>query len=509
MDLRLLLAEAAARYHDKTLIVSGERKVTCAELDIESNAVANALLRMGLEKGDRVALLLSNSPDFVAIYFGIVKIGAIVVALDPKYRLPELTALFDDCTPKVLIGESAQLEALTPALPGFTSVKHVIDMDGGSRFPSFREMVRDASTKPVTVPLSPDDVAQIAYTSAPTFSPKGSVLLHGRIVTEVWISGEGYQQTEKDIGILFAAPMHHAVGMVLVMLTCMSRGSTVVMVPGLSIPTLTQTINSMGATMLLAVPFVYTIMIQMAKEEGVQHELKSLRLCGSGGAPLFPEVRTMFRKLYGHELVDFWGLTEATGHVTCQAIDNSGSQSSVGKPLPGWQVRIVDDDGHELPPGKDGEIIVHGPIMQGYYNKPETTAKAIRNGWLYSGDIGRLDRNGELYITGRKKDMIIVKGQNVYPSDIEHVLRLHPKIAEAVALGIHDKVRGEVVGAVISLKKGETLTDQEVRHFCLNNMANYKTPKEIIFLNQLPRTGAGGISKKDIREQLSLPAPFK
>jgi len=250
----------------------------------------------------------------------------------------------------------------------------------------------------------------------------------------------------------------------------------------------------------MGVPFIFILMVHMAEEEGIKHDLSSLRLCCAGGASMSTDIMKRFQQLYGLDVVQFWGLTEATAHLTRQPIDGTGKLGSVGKALPGWEVKIVDDNGKELPLNQSGEIIVSGPIMKGYYNNPRATAEAIRDGWLYTGDIGRADEDGELFILDRKKEMIIAKGQNIYPSDIEDVLYTHPKVAEAAVVGIPDELRGEVVRAVISLKEGEAATEQEIKRFCLERIANYKVPKQVIFLDSLPKTATGKIRKEDLKK---------
>jgi long-chain acyl-CoA synthetase len=193
-------------------------------------------------------------------------------------------------------------------------------------------------------------------------------------------------------------------------------------------------------------------------------------------------------------------MTESSAHVTCQSLDGAGRPDSVGKALPGWELKIVDDNDKELPPNEVGEIIVRGPIMKGYYNNPQATAEAIKDGWLHTGDMGKVDEDGEVFLlAGRKKDVIIAKGQNIYPSDIEEVLHFHPKVAEAVVVGISDKVRGEVPKAVIRLKAGEAATEQEIKYFCREHLADYKVPRQIGFMDSLPKTADGRIDKGGLK----------
>jgi long-chain acyl-CoA synthetase len=261
-----------------------------------------------------------------------------------------------------------------------------------------------------------------------------------------------------------------------------------------------ETIEKERVTIFTGVPFIFILMVNTAEEEGIKHDLSSLRLCYAGGAPISTDIMKRFHQLYGLAVVQFWGLTEATSHLTCQPIDGTGKLGSVGKALPGWKVKIVDDNSEDLPPNKPGEMIVSGPMMKRYHNNPQATAETIRDGWLYTGDIGKADEDGELFILGRKKEMIIAKGQNIYPSDIEDVLHTYPKIAEAAVVGIPDELRGEVIRAVVSLKAGETATEQEIKRFCLDRIANYKVPRQVIFLDSLPKTAAGKIRKEDLKK---------
>ena len=500
MNLKLMLEQSAKRYGGKTAVAMGDSRLSYAQLDEASNKVANALMGMGVKKGDRVAVLLPNSPEFAAIYFGVVKIGAIAVPLDIRYRMDELTSLFDDFQPKVLVSESPTLEPIVPALGRFSYIEQVIDLGGKykGKFISYQEMMSASSAQAVKVELEPGDIAHIAYTSGPTLRPRGVVLSHQSLVQEAAISAKGFRQTDKDIVVLFALPMHHAFGLVVVLLTAVSKGSTVVMLPGLSIDSLLEVIEREKATIFMAVPFVHTLIVNAAETEGIHHDLSSLRLWGTAGAAMPANIGQKIKQHFGLSAVDFWGMTESSAHVTCQSVDGAWKPGSVGKALPGWELKIVDDNGRELPLNQSGEIIVRGPIMKGYYNNPRATAQAVKDGWLYTGDLGKIDEDGEVFLTGRSKDIIIVKGQNVYPSDIEAVLYTHPKVAGAVVVGIPDEIRGETIKAFISLKEGEAAAEQEIKHFCREHMADYKVPRQITFVDSLPRTAAGKIDKQSL-----------
>ena len=512
MNLKLMLEEAAGKYRGKVAIVSGDCRLSYTDLDEAANKVASALLGMGVEKGDRVALLLSNSPEFVTTLFGIVKTGAMAVPLDVYCHVNELTSLFNDFKPRVLVADGDALEQVVSALPTLKSIENVIEVGGGSggRFHSYQEIMQASLVAKVESEIAPDDTAVVLYSSCSSYNPRGVMLSHRSLVNEAVISANGFQQTGRDIMMLFALPMYHVMGLVAGLLASIYSGSTIVMVPGtgLSLSSFLETIEKERGTIWLGVPYIFGLAADMAEKEGVSHNLGSLRLCGSAGAPLPLSTAQKFKKYYGFSLIDFWGLTEATCHVTCSPVSGDGRPGSVGKALPGWQVKIVDGKGGEMPSGRSGEIIVKGPAMQGYYNNPQATAQVMADGWLHTGDIGSFDVDGNLYITGRKKETVIVKGQNIHPSDLEVVLSAHPQVAEVAVIGVPDELRGEVVAAVIALKKGEVTTEYDLRRFCLEHLASYKAPKQFIFLDSLPRTASGEIDKEGIRQQLSIPSIF-
>lgn len=510
MNLKLMLARLAARYGDKTAIVCEEQRLSYSDLDKASNKVANALIEMGVNKGDRIVLLLNNSPEYVVTYFGIVKIGAIAVPLDPKYKVDELTSLFADCQPRILVAESPVLEPLIPLLPGFKSIERVIDLSSKftGQFLTYKEMVSSSPATPVKVEPDGDDVANISYTAGPAFHPKGAALTHRAIEVESIVSAEGFGMTDKDIVLLFALPLHHSAGLIIVLLTTLSQGGTVVMLSGLSLSTLAEAIVKEKVTVFIGVPFIFALMVREAEAEGFKPDLSSLRLCAGGGSAVSVELTRQFKQHFGYTIAQFWGLTEATAHVSCQLLNGRDKPGSVGPLLRGWEIKVVDENGREMPPNQDGELILRGLMMKEYYHNPGATAVAIKDGWLYTGDIGRVDEDQNVFITGRKKDMIIIKGQNIYSSDVENVLLRHPEVTEAAAIGIPDGLRGEIIGAAILLKPGAKTTETEIKRFCLDHLANYKVPKQFFFVESLPKTATGKIDKESLRARLSLPPIF-
>jgi len=490
INLKSILKNAVERFAGKTAIVMGDRRVSFTELDEASNKVANALIKMGVKKGDRVATIQASNPEFVTVFFGIIKSGGIAVPLDARYTADELANVFGDCQPKVLIAENQPLESLVPALPQFDSVTHVITFatEHTGEFYSYRQIMADSPAAVTNVEISPDDIAVISYTGGPTQNPHGVALSHRSISTEALTSAEVFEQTDKDVLMQFALPMYHMFGLTAVLLASIAQGSTVVAVPGTgrSIHNFMEAVERERGTIYFGVPYIYALMINVARREGIKHDLSSLRLCISGGAPLDIEITRLFKRYYGFSLLDIWGQTETVSQVTVSPVNGTGSVGSSGKPMPCWEMRIFDDNDNEMPPGHEGEIVVRGPVMSSFYNKPGATAEIMRGGWLHTGDVGRIDEDGYLFITGRKRRILILKGQNIFPSDIEDILNAHPKIAEARIVGVPDIIRGETVKALIRLKPGETATEQEIRQYCQGRMADYKLPREIIFTDTLP-----------------------
>ncbi|OGO44120.1 MAG: hypothetical protein A2Z05_00420 [Chloroflexi bacterium RBG_16_60_22] len=490
MDLRSVLESAAARFAAKTAIVIGDRRVTFAQLEADANRVAHALVKMGVKKGDRVAMIQASNPEFVAVFFGIIKAGGIAVPLDARYIPNELARIFNDCLPRVLAVEDPSLKALLPEMSRFKSIDHVIavNAEGNERTIGYQQILAENPPSRLKVPISPGDTAVISYTGGPTQEPHGVELSHRSVCTEAINSAEVFEQTDKDVLLQFALPMYHQFGLTAVLLASMYQGSTVAVVSGTgrSIHRFMEAVEREKGTMYLGVPYIYALMINVARREGIPYDLSSLRLCISGGAPLPVEIIRLFKQHFGFNLLDIYGQTESVSQITVSPIDGSGKPGSSGQPMPCWEIKIFDDDDNELPPDREGEIVARGPVMTGFYHRPEATAAALRNGWLHTGDIGRIDRDGFLFITGRKRKMLILKGQNIFPADIEEVMATHPRIAEVRIVGVPDVIRGETVKALVRLKPGETATEPEIRQYCQGRMADYKLPREIVFTDVMP-----------------------
>jgi long-chain acyl-CoA synthetase len=490
MTLGGMLVRTAKQSPGKTAIVMGDRKVTFAQLEADSSRVARALRKMGVKKGDRVAMLQASNPEFVNVFFGIMKAGGTAVPLDSRYVPDELESLFNDCRPRVLFVEEPPLESLLPSLGRFSAVEHIITVNAehGGRLIRYEDILADDPPEKVEVAVDPEDTAIISYTGGPTMQPHGVALSHRSVCIESMCSAVTMEQTGKDVMMLFALPMYHQFGLTAVLMASIYRGNKVVVVPGTgrSVNSFMEAVQREKGTIYCGVPYIYSLMVNVARREGVKYDLSSLRLCISGGAPLEPAVIRLFKQYYGLNIADVYGQTETVCHITMMPGDGSGPAGASGKALSCWEIKIFDENDRELPPGEEGEIVVRGPVMTGFYNKPEATKKIIRNGWLHTGDAGWMDKEGYLYITGRIRRMLILKGQNIFQADIEQVLLTHPKIAEAKVTGVIDLVRGETVKALVKLKAGAEATEQEIRQYCQGRLADYKIPREVEFVEVMP-----------------------
>ena len=496
-----MLARLAQEHGGRTALTCGDRSYSYAELDSISNRVAAALKGMGVSRGDRVALALANCPEFVFSYLGVVKMGAIAVPLDPKFKYAELASLLKHARPKVLFAGEPVMGLVAPHRDRFAPMLMVAcGTDAPPGTVGYEDLLSRAVGKPVKSQLAAADTAQIHYTSGPAVRPLGVMLSHRTVINGLKISAQGFNLTPDDVLLLFALPLHHIYGLTILLLSAFVSGSRVVLQTEKSLSEVWHTIEREKVSVYLGVPYVFALAAGSAEKEDLkQHDLSSLRLCVSGGAPLAQSVKQHFEAATGQTLHQLYGLTESAVHVTLTSLSETHTPGSVGRLLKGWQLRVVDREGRECAAGETGELRLRGPVMDGHYRDPESTAVALRDGWLHTGDAGHISADGEIFITGLIKDVFIVKGQNVYPEDVEAVLEAYPNIAEAVTFCVPDDVRGDRIEAAVTLKNARRVTDHELTEHCRKYLANYKVPKRIRLISFLPRDASGNVSREAVR----------
>ncbi|MGZ4436076.1 MAG: long-chain-fatty-acid--CoA ligase [Nocardioidaceae bacterium] len=502
LNLATMLHESALAHPDKACVIIGDTSLSYAQVDRMSGLVAGNLRALGLEQGDKVAVQLPNVPQFLFAYFGIMRAGLVMVPLNPLLRAPEIGYHLENSDSRVLVTfDLFAEEALrgAAAVPGVST--YVVTAGAGERPPgthAFEELLAPVEV-PDIEPTNADDTAVLLYTSGTTGRPKGAELTHFQLFMNCSIGGELLGVEEDDVSIA-VLPLFHVFGLSSVLNPTVRFGTTTVLVPRFEPEAVLDAIEKHRATLFSGVPTMYVALLQAASEE---RDLSSLRVAISGGAAMPGEVIRAFEQRFGGVVVlEGYGLSETASTTTFNVSAEQRKVLSIGKPVWGVEVRIVDVDDKPLPPGADnvGEIVVRGHnVMKGYYKNPEATAEAMRGGWFHTGDLAYADEDGYVFVVDRKKDLVIRGGYNVYPREVEEVLYEHPAVAEVAVIGKPDDKLGEEVVAVISLEPGKDASPEELIEFCRGRMAAYKYPREVRVLPELPKGPTGKILKKELR----------
>jgi len=447
----------------------------------------------GLEPGERVAIISFNCPDFILSYLGCLRAGGIAVPLNFMLTLPEIAYILKDagCSFIVIHEQLYKKLNLDPSSPLLSGLKGVVLLGEESR-------ARARSLPPARpVEAREEDICAFLYTSGTTGLPKGAMLSHKNFLANVKALHE-VSQFGPDNDFLSVLPMFHSFAWTTSVLLPIYLGSTITIKESFQPKEILDILTYRGITVFCGVPAMFTVLVRL----GDLREFKALKFAISGGAPLDPRVGQAFEEKFRVPLVEGYGLTEASPVVCLNPLYGKRKPGSVGFPLPGIEVRIVDEKGQEVPLGEVGELIVKGPnVMAGYYNRPEETAETLRDGWLYTGDLARKDEEGYIYIVDRKKDLIITGGFNVYPREVEEALMAHPAVAEAAVIGVGDPLRGEEIKAYIILRSSQQVSCQELREFLRGRLAPYKIPRYFAFVEDLPRSTTGKVLKRVLKEQ--------
>jgi long-chain acyl-CoA synthetase len=533
------LEEAARKYPDRACTIFKGAVITYKEMNEISDRVAAALVDMGVKKGDRVGIFMPNTPQFVMVYYGILKAGAAVVATNPLYTPPEIEHQASDAGIEYMFVMTNFYETIKKAQPK-TKIKKLIvtnlketlppvlrilftlarEKKGGFRIEGglrdgdiwFQDLLgkyKDAS-KP-NVEVGPDDTALFQYSGGTTGISKGAVAMHRNVVAntlqiKAWMPNV---EIGKEV-VLMGIPLFHVYGMVAGMNFAMATGASMVMVPNpRDLKDVLDNISKFKATIFPGVPALYNGINNHKDVKAGKYDLSSIKACISGSAALLRDTKEQFEKLTGGKVFEGYGLSEAPTATHCNPLEGENKTGSIGMPLPDVEVKIINlDDGEtEMPQGEIGEIVIHGPqVMKGYHNMPTETANTLRQmsdgkTWLFTGDIARVDEDGYFYIVDRKKELIKPGGYQVWPREVEEVVAAHPKVLDVGVAGIPDPYRGETVKAWIVVKPDETLTEEELKAFCKERLAAYKVPTHYEFRDELPKTTVGKILRRELVRQ--------
>src|SRR5947209_5912446 len=513
LNLAILLEDSAREVPTRTAIVCEETRLSYAELNAATNQVAHGLAQAGIQKGDTVALSCQDVPSFVIVYYGILKAGAAVMPLNILLKTREIAYHLTDgdaqayfCqegSPELPIGQMGYA-----AFQEVESCQHFFLMTNEPGAPSsipgatiLSMLMADQPTTFETVATSPDDTAVILYTSGTTGKPKGAELTHLNMLLNARLSDTMYPRADHDVHLI-TLPLFHSFGQTVQMNAGIYNRATLVLLPRFSPDAALHLMDEENITIFAGVPTMYWAMLHYprADQYDLQKISRNLRITVSGGAAMPVEVMRAFNEKFNVKVLEGYGLSETSPIAVFNRLDREARPGSIGFPVWGVEVRLVDANDQDVGTGEVGEIAIRGHnVMKGYYKRPEATAEAMRHGWFHTGDIGRRDEDGYLYIVDRVKDMIIRGGFNVYPREIEEVLMTHPAVSLAAVIGVPHDRHGEEVKAFVILKAGATITEVELVAWSKQNMADYKYPRLIEFRTELPMTATVKVLKSELR----------
>jgi long-chain acyl-CoA synthetase len=490
-NLAHLLTESAARHPDRPALKLDDAVLNYATLDEGASRVAGLLKDKGVQPGDRVAVMLPNVPYFGVVYYGVLRAGGVVVPMNVLLKPREVEFYLSDPAAKHLLGwhEFAQSAEEGAAAAGADTI---IVKPG-----EFEELLAQAPEAPEDAEREPSDTAVILYTSGTTGTPKGAELTHSNMLDNCLHGGTQLVRVSEQDVILGALPLFHSFGQTCCMNNAVRAGACMTMIPRFEPGKALEIIQRDGVTLFEGVPTMYHAMLHHPERE--RYDVSSLRTCVSGGSAMPVEVMRGFEKAFGCVVLEGYGLSETSPVASFNHLDREHKPGSIGTPIHGVEMKVVDEDDNELPPGEVGEIVIRGHnVMKGYWNRPDATAEVMRDGWLHTGDMARVDEDGYFFIVDRKKDMIIRGGYNVYPREIEEVLYEHPAVLEAAVIGMPDQAMGEEVAAAVVLRPDAEASADDIRSFVKERVAAYKYPRHIWFTDELPKGPTGKILKREI-----------
>jgi len=503
LNLSNLLIDSGRLHAERTALVLGDDSLTYAQLLDRVEHFAGALRALGLERGDKVALMLPNVPEFTVAYFGALFVGCPVVPLNVLLTPAEVAYHLEDSDAVALVAWSGFAQSASAGFERVAGCRELIvagPAADASEGHAMEALTTAASPVVDPVATSPDDTAVVLYTSGTTGRPKGAELSHFNLFYNAdYVRSTLLPMPAEDAVALATLPLFHSFGQTVIQNRFLMGGGKVVLLPRFSASAALEAMARHGVTFFAGVPTMYVAML--AHESAEPHDLSRFSCCVSGGAAMPVDVLNAFEQRYGVPILEGYGLSETSPVACFNSLDRPRKPGSIGTPIGGVRFRLLADDGSVVEePGVPGEICIKGHnVMKGYYNKPEATAEVLQDGWFRTGDVGTRDGDGYYTIVDRKKDMIIRGGFNVYPREIEEVLYAHPAVEEVAVIGLPHPSHGEEVCAVVVLRKGESVSESEIRAHCRTELAAYKYPRVVRIVASLPKGPTGKILKREIR----------
>ncbi len=489
-NLATVLTDTAAEQADRTAVKLDDLELNYGFLDEASARVARLVRDRGVEPGDRVGIMLPNVPYFPVVFYGVLRAGGVVVPMNVLLKGREVSFYLEDPGARLLFGWGDMAEAAEKGAEE-AGAELILVKPG-----EFEELVGGLEPDRTVEERDDEDTAVILYTSGTTGKPKGAELTHANLYGNA-VAAASLVDVVRDDVQLGALPLFHVFGLTCCLNAAMLKGSCLTMIPRFDPAKALEIIERDKVTIFQGVPTMYTAMLHCDKRE--DYDTSSLRLCMSGGSAMPVEVMRGFEEAFDCKVLEGYGLSETSPVASFNHPDKERKPGSIGTPLEGIQMKVVDEDDKEVSQGEVGEIVIKGPnVMKGYWNRRDATEEAIRDGWFHTGDMAKVDEDGYFFIVDRKKEMIIRGGYNVYPREIEEVLYEHDAIEEAAVIGVPDDDLGEEVGAAVVLKKGKDVDEDELKSFVKEQVAGYKYPRKIWFLDELPKGPTGKILKREI-----------
>jgi long-chain acyl-CoA synthetase len=490
MNLASVLTDSAQRDPDHVALRLDDMEVSYGLLDDGSARLAAVLADRGLEPGDRVGIMLPNVPYFGVCYYGVLRAGCVVVPMNVLLKRREVAFYLGDSGAKLMFGWE-----------GFADDAKAGAEEAGAECivvkpREFEELLAGVEPRRDVVDRDPDDTAVILYTSGTTGTPKGAELTHENLKTNCEITRDMFG-IGGDVVTLGALPLFHSFGQTCGMNATLAAGGTLSLIPRFDPGKALEIIERDKVNLFQGVPTMYSALLHHSDHD--KFDTATLELCVSGGSAMPVELMRGFEDAFHCKILEGYGLSESSPVASFNRPDRERKPGSIGIPIEGVEMKVVDDDGNDVEQGEVGEIVIRGHnVMQGYWNKPDETGETLVDGWLHTGDMAKIDEDGYFFIVDRKKDLIIRGGYNVYPREIEEVLYEHPAVREAAVVGVKDDMLGEEIGAAVALKDGEDVSAQELRDFVKEQVAAYKYPRQVWFVDDLPKGPTGKILKREI-----------
>jgi len=492
------LATTTRAHAGRVAVQVGDAAMTYRELDEASARVAGLLRERGLKPGDRAAIMLPNVAEFPVAYYGVLRAGGVAVPMSPLLKAREVAYYLGDSGAGLIFAWHAFADQARGGAGQVNAEPIVVDLAG------FPDLLASVAPDYQVADRDNDDTAVILYTSGTTGQPKGAELTHGNLTSNAGVARTDIIHARRDDVIFGGLPLFHAFGQTDALNVAVASGACLTLLPRFDAESALRIIAGHRVTVFEGVPTMYVALLH--RPDRADFDVSALRMCFSGGAALPVEVLRGFEEAFGCIVLEGYGLSETSPVASCNHPDRERKPGSIGTPIRGVQMRVVDKEDHEVPQGEVGEIVIRGPnVMKGYWHRPEETAEAIRDGWFHTGDLARVDSDGYFYIAGRRKDLIIRGGYNVYPSEIEEVLYQHPAVAEVAVIGVPHPALGQEVGAAVTLKPGAAITAEALREHVRALVAAYKYPRHVWIVDELPKGPSGKILKREI----AIPADLR